>query len=142
MQFVAIRINLHLKEHRRPSAAAGVYAHTAILKAISSENEELGYALHEMQRNKRITVAIVGGDRNNAMLRLTFMAQDGIAYANTLINALSKRPKALPGRNPLRYRFCRSQRSGVVRHLRLGGLDSRDAAEVYDNDFRDTRSNY
>jgi CRISPR-associated endoribonuclease Cas6 len=76
------------------TVADSTYAHAAILHAVSEENPSMGHALHEMQRYKRITLALVESDRmgNTATLRLTFAHQDGLAYAETVVNALSAQP--------------------------------------------------
>jgi CRISPR-associated endoribonuclease Cas6 len=92
MYFVAMTLQLQPRDsHTRLSVADSVYAHAAILHAISDEDTEAGRALHGMQRNKRITLAVMANDRESPTLRLTFMAQDGLTYANTLMNALSPR---------------------------------------------------
>jgi len=91
--FVAMTLPLQPQAHRASlTVADGVYVHAAIHHAISGVDADLGRALHDMRRHKRMTVALVGNSRKAATLRLTFMASDGLAYANTLVNALSARP--------------------------------------------------
>lgn len=93
MYFVAMTLPLQPRTHCAPlTVADGVYAHAAIHHSISDVDPDLGRALHDMRRHKRITVAIMGNSRKAAALRLTFMASDGLAYANALVNALSARP--------------------------------------------------
>ncbi len=97
--FVAMAIRLKCKDqHPRLTVANGVYAHAAIFRAITDEDAGVGRKLHDMRRNKRVTIAIVDSTKEIATLRVTFMAQDGLTYANALINALSSRPVLRLGR--------------------------------------------
>ena len=62
------------------------------MQAISAADASLGRMLHDMPRNKHVTIAIVRSLRRHALLRLTFMTEDGLAYANALCNFLPQRP--------------------------------------------------
>lgn len=89
MYFVALLLQLKLRgPHSKLTVADGVYAHAAILNTITEVDAEAGRKLHEMRRNKRISIALI----DSATLRLTFMAEDGLAYANMLVNRLAAYP--------------------------------------------------
>jgi CRISPR-associated endoribonuclease Cas6 len=90
--FVAMTLQLHQRDHRVLTVADGIYAHAAILSAITAESQTMAQTLHDMQRDKRITIAIVSSDHHSATLRLTFAHQDGLAYAETLANSLMTCP--------------------------------------------------
>jgi hypothetical protein len=93
MYFVAMTIQVSFDHPRAPlTVADGVYAHAAILRAISDVDARAGQALHDMRIHKRITIAIVAGDRRGATLRLTFMSAEGIGLATTLMSAMAVRP--------------------------------------------------
>jgi len=93
MHFVAMAIQLQHKDRSAPlTTADGPYAHAAVLHAISDQDASLGRILHDAGRHKRMTLAIVRSDRWMAALRLAFMAQEGLLYANAIVNALSVRP--------------------------------------------------
>lgn len=85
-------IQLQAENRRVLNITDSVYAHAAILHTISEANAELGGTLHDMRRHKRMTLALVDSHHQTSTLRLTFMAQDGLAYAQTLVNMLSVRP--------------------------------------------------
>lgn len=93
MYFVAMVLTLQPVNQAPPlTAADGVYAHAALLHTLSEANPEAGRVLHEMRRHKHMTTAFVEAERQYALLRLTFMAKEGVAYANLLLNALDKQP--------------------------------------------------
>lgn len=93
MYFLAILLKLKLPHQKqRLSATDGVYAHAAILNKITAANAETGQKLHDRPRHKPLSIGIIGSTAQMATLRLTFMAEDGPAYADTLINALSCEP--------------------------------------------------
>jgi CRISPR-associated endoribonuclease Cas6 len=93
MLFVAMIIQLELENGRLSSRGLyGVYAHAAILHAISDHDEKAGHSLHTAHRYKPMTVAIVTSNTCTALLRVTFMTQEGLDYAHLLVNALSTRP--------------------------------------------------
>ncbi|MBU0492757.1 MAG: CRISPR system precrRNA processing endoribonuclease RAMP protein Cas6 [Chloroflexi bacterium] len=92
MYFVAMTLPLRPQTPRASlKITDGVYAHAAVHHAISAVDADLGRALHDMHRHKRMSVALVGPGQTTR-LRLTFMAPDGLRYANALVNALSARP--------------------------------------------------
>lgn len=93
MYFVALLLQLKLRgPHSKLTVADGVYAHAAILNVITEVDAEAGRKLHEMRRNKRISIALIDSTKDSATLRLTFMAEDGLAYANMLVNRLVAYP--------------------------------------------------
>ncbi|MDQ2828378.1 MAG: CRISPR system precrRNA processing endoribonuclease RAMP protein Cas6, partial [Chloroflexota bacterium] len=93
MYFVAMALTLrHARCDVPLSAADGPHAHAAVMRAISDIDPDAGRTLHDMRVRKPITIAIVGGDACGAILRLTFMARDGLTYANILAGALAARP--------------------------------------------------
>jgi CRISPR-associated endoribonuclease Cas6 len=93
MYFVAMVLRLEFRNRKTMTIADGEYAHAAILHTISEADPEAGRKLHTMQRHKRMTISIVDSNARTANLRLTFMAQDGLAYANILTNTLLSHPQ-------------------------------------------------
>jgi CRISPR-associated endoribonuclease Cas6 len=76
-------------------AADGVYAHAAILDTITRWDASLGKALHDMRRHKCVSVALLPtceNQKDQILLRLTFMAEEGLTYANAVVNILSQDP--------------------------------------------------
>ena len=60
MYFVAMLLQLCPVEKAPPlTIADGVYAHAALLHTISSVDAEAGQTLHEMRRQKRMTIALL-----------------------------------------------------------------------------------
>lgn len=92
MYFMAMMVHLHPHDDRALTISDSAHAQAAILHAISAEQPEQGRSLHDMQRNKLMALSILPGPDQSTRLRLTFMAQDGLAYAQTLINALATCP--------------------------------------------------
>ena len=87
MYFVAMVVKLKLQNPQlKLTVAHAVYAHAAILSAITKLNAEVGRELHEMHRNKRISIALIDNVKDSATLRLTFTAEEGLAYAHLLVN--------------------------------------------------------
>jgi CRISPR-associated endoribonuclease Cas6 len=68
----------------------GVKVHAALMHKISDVNLPLGQVLHDLQRNKCITMALLPRPDGGSQLRLTFMGSQGLAYAQSLITSLSK----------------------------------------------------
>jgi hypothetical protein len=92
MYFVAMVLQLEFNNRHEPlTIVDSEYAHAAIIHTISEADSEAGRLLHEMRRHKRMTISIVESNAHTAKLRLTFMAQEGLAYANILADALSSR---------------------------------------------------
>lgn len=93
MYFIAMLLTLHPVEKAPPlTIVDGVYAHAALMHTISDADPQAGRALHEMHRHKHLTVAFVEGKPQTALLRLTFMAEDGVTYANLLMNVFATKP--------------------------------------------------
>jgi CRISPR-associated endoribonuclease Cas6 len=93
MYFVALLLKLKLRDrHLKLTVADGVYAHAAILNTLTEVDAEAGRKLHEMRRNKRISIALIESAQDSATLRLTFMAEEGLAYANLLLSKLATYP--------------------------------------------------
>ena len=93
MYFIALALHLRWQDGREYLGPSdGPYAHAAVMQAISAADASLGQKLHDMPRSKHITIAIVESLRRRALLRLTFMAEDGLASANALCNVLSQCP--------------------------------------------------
>lgn len=99
MLFIAMTLLIR-PEQQSASLKPGdaVYLHAVICQLISRENPEAGRALHDMQRNKLVTMSILNNERYGVKLRLTFMAEDGLMYADLLINALAVQPELRLGR--------------------------------------------
>jgi CRISPR-associated endoribonuclease Cas6 len=92
MYFVPMLLKLKSRDRcSKLTVADGVYAHAAVMKAISEEDPEAGRRLHDTRRNKRISMALFNNGKHAASLRLTFMAEDGLSYAKLLVNALATR---------------------------------------------------
>lgn len=92
MNFVAMTLGLKAKENPAPLLTSAAHAHAAVLNAISAHNAALGRRLHDMQRSKWMTLAIVDGNRRDATLRLTFLTPEGVLCANALMAALFANP--------------------------------------------------
>jgi CRISPR-associated endoribonuclease Cas6 len=99
MYFVAMTIPIHFDNRQTPLCVSdSLYAHAAIIQTISSVDQEAGNALHDMQRNKRMSLAIIESTHHTATLRLTFMAPDGLRLGNLLINGFSRHSTLQLGR--------------------------------------------
>jgi CRISPR-associated endoribonuclease Cas6 len=99
MYFVAIILKLRCQDkYSNLTIADNVYLHAAIHRAITDHEAHTGRKLHDMRRNKLLTMAIVDNTRYTATVRLTFMAYDGLMYAETFINALQSNPRLRLGK--------------------------------------------
>lgn len=88
MYFIAMVAQLELQNAKLAlSPANGVHAHAAFLNAVSTHNPELGAYLHNMQRNKCFTIALLPQNRTRALLRFTFMDKEASAYVNALVTS-------------------------------------------------------
>ncbi len=90
MQFVAMTVAL------KPVGRAvslttkdAEFAHAAVFRLLTDANCEAGRNLHDLKRNKQLTISFVESDQARPLLRLTFMAKEGLSYANTLATALA-----------------------------------------------------
>ncbi len=90
LYFVSSVFELRPRGYWFPTPADGEYAHAAIIHAISSVDSVAGQRLHDMRRHKRMTCGFVHSRDSGILLRITFMDQDGLHYAHSLLNALSK----------------------------------------------------
>lgn len=100
MYFVAMALQLQPIGHReRLTVADGVYAHAAMFHALGSADPIAAQVLHDVQRNKCMTLALPSGQRQGTMLRITLMSPDGLAYAHTLIDALAAQTTLRFGRS-------------------------------------------
>jgi CRISPR-associated endoribonuclease Cas6 len=90
MYFVALTIFLRPRDRRSLTIADSIYAHAAIFSTISKADATLGRAMHDMQRNKRIALAIVDHRNQTPLLRIAFMALDGLVCAHLLIDGLTR----------------------------------------------------
>lgn len=89
MYFVSLILALRTKGDYAPlSFSESIHAHAAILKAITKRNGELGRKLHDMQRNKWMTLAFVDVEENQSKLRVSFMGPEGLTCTNELVNSL------------------------------------------------------
>lgn len=94
MYFVALTVRMRAKGSSRSiDFTSGVYAHAAVLSAITAADAEAGKMLHDMQTQKHVTIAVVSSDQHSATLRLTFMSVDGLRYATLLMSALATQPE-------------------------------------------------
>jgi CRISPR-associated endoribonuclease Cas6 len=102
MHFVAMTLKLVPVDGRgggvSPSAADAEYAHAAVMSAISEQDRALGERLHNMRRNKAVSIAMLPGQGQDATLRVTFMSPEGMAYSQALIDAISSQPVLRLGR--------------------------------------------
>lgn len=93
MYFVALLINLDISDPQvHLTAKDGIYAFAAITNVISTIDAEAGHTLHELKRNKHMTLAVLHEKDQKPAVRLTFFTQRGLLDANKLINALSQQP--------------------------------------------------
>lgn len=94
MYFVALPMRLKLMNKEMALGIAdGVYAHKAIMATFSRIDPDLGRTLHDLPRNKPLTIAIVKSEPGAAILRVTFMGEKALDYANLLMSELSTRPE-------------------------------------------------
>lgn len=99
MNFVSLVVNLHPKDKYKPlDYSAGVYAHAAVFKALSSYDPVTGQYLHDMAHYKKISIALLTGSKRTPKLRLTLIDDNGISYTNTVINALAQQQTLQLGR--------------------------------------------
>lgn len=92
MYFVAISVRLRFTQPDAPlTAADGPHAHAVIMHALTDEDPDAGRVLHDTRRDKRVTIALVDNNIQGAVLRLTFFAENGLAYAQTLMTSLATR---------------------------------------------------
>lgn len=98
MYFIAMLLTLRMDENVKLTVADGVYAHAAVLSAISTVEPQLGADLHNLRRNKRIAMALVKCQKQQAWLRLSFMDEHGGAAAEALAHGLARHPKLRIGR--------------------------------------------
>lgn len=99
MEFLAMVLKLQPVCQQRPLAVAdSIYAHAAIINAITRVDPVAGQILHDIQRHKPLGIAIVESSKSNALLRVVFMTQQATLYANTLINALEAESEIQLGR--------------------------------------------
>lgn len=93
MYFVAFTSHLHATKQSYPLTVADApYAHAAIIHALSRQSPDLARTLHDMQRNKCVAIAILNSNSQSAILRLSFMAADGLDYLEALMNEFSRQP--------------------------------------------------
>lgn len=92
MHFVSLTMHLRVDAPRRLTIADSAHAHAAVLHLISNQDAYLGRALHDAGRHKRVTMAIVSSTLHSALLRLTLMAEEGLACGQTLLRALAQQP--------------------------------------------------
>lgn len=99
MYFVAMVLTLHPHQQAPPlTVADGVYAHAALFHALSTVDPEAGQALHAMGRHKHLTIAFIESRPQYSKLRLTFLAEEGVASANLLLNAFLTMPMLCLGK--------------------------------------------
>ena len=93
MHLIAINIVLKIHDCFGPfTDSDGVHAYAAVLQKITSVNPVTGRSLHDMERNKRLTVAIHQSTDVEAILRVTFMEKAGDEYLLPLITELFNEP--------------------------------------------------
>lgn len=89
MYFVSEVVQLkHLSGKPKLSVADNIFAHAAIMDAISQQDAKLGRLLHDLKRFKHLTVTITQSNDNFSTLRLTFMSKEGLHYATLLSQRL------------------------------------------------------
>ncbi len=96
--FVAIDLAVRPRDRGPLTIDDGSHAHAAVISAITSEDAELGRALHDLQRNKCIAIGIIEQPKAPSLLRLSFMAEEGLKYADLLITAFGAKPSLRIGR--------------------------------------------
>ena len=84
MYFVALTVILQPRDRRRLSVVDSAYAHAAVFNAITKVEKGIGEALHEMNRHKRIALALIEV-QHQTVLRISFMADEGVTYAHLLM---------------------------------------------------------
>ena len=103
MYFVAMTFRLEpLNDASSTDIQASIHSHAAVMHAISLQDENLGRELHDMQRHKSFTVAVIGRNGGRLLLRLTFMGTRGLDAAHAAVNGFTRSPVIHLGRS--RYR--------------------------------------
>lgn len=105
MPFVAAEIRLeHLSKHRFTIADAH-YAHAAVLTAIQAVDPAASQTLHDAQRDKPLTIALLedaDSRHSPALLRVAISSNNDSDYVSLLLTAFSLHPTLQIGRNPVR----------------------------------------
>src|SRR3712207_4558328 len=87
---MAVAIEIKPRDKRRLTIADSTYANAAFHCALSKAEPTLGRSLHDMQRNKGFSLALILETAERATLRISFMGEEGLTYAHMLINTLAE----------------------------------------------------
>jgi CRISPR-associated endoribonuclease Cas6 len=110
MPFIAMTADLDPQTDRILTYGDSLFAHSAVIHAISRQDATLGQSLHDNPRHKPMALAILKNGGHNPILRMSFMAQDGITFANLLMGAFANQPNLRLGDT-----MC------LIRHIHLSG---------------------
>lgn len=93
MYFIALTFRMQMVEGVMPAELqSGVYAHAAVMRAITNCNEEFGRHFHGLGSQRLFTAAIVERNQKDALFRLTFMSEHGLEAANAAVTGFSNCP--------------------------------------------------
>ncbi len=93
MYFVAMGLHLTPQsEEGTLGHSDAVYLQAAVYRLISHQNEAAGRTLHDAQRNKPYTVAVLPPGLNNPQVRLTWLGAHGLHYAEMFTTAIARQP--------------------------------------------------
>jgi CRISPR-associated endoribonuclease Cas6 len=92
MCFIAMIADLDLKTERTLTYQDTLFAHSAVMNAISREDERLGHILHDMHWHKPMTLTLLKDREYRPTLRMTFLALDGTVFANLLMCLFAHEP--------------------------------------------------
>lgn len=98
MNFIATKLKLEPPPDGYPSGIqASIYAEAAILQRIATLDPDAGRRLHEMQRNKPMTVVMLEESDRQPFLRLTFFGDEGVRLSEMVMSSLAAVPILLLG---------------------------------------------
>jgi CRISPR-associated endoribonuclease Cas6 len=101
MHFIATEIAIQQPARRVLTVADAPYAHAAILNTISQVDAETGQRLHDAQRDKRLSIALIDAEpktHTTPCLRVVILADDDHDYASILVEALMQQHTLQLGR--------------------------------------------
>lgn len=96
MFFVQMNLELNRREKRPFTPVDSIYAHAAVMHAISAVNQSLGATLHDIQRDKPLGLALI-----NNCLRLSWFGPNSLEFMQALMTYWQKNPTIRIGREEL-----------------------------------------
>lgn len=90
MPFVSMTIDLRHAPVQKISLCDSRFAHAAVMNALTLQQPITGKKLHDSQASKPVTLALFPQTSTRTNLRMTFISDTGIEYANSLVTALTQ----------------------------------------------------